>query len=494
MKVRTRIAPSPTGEPHLGTAYVALFNWIFAKAKGGSFLLRIEDTDQARSSTESEIAIIEALKWLGLEWDEGPDLGGNVGPYRQSERKEIYRNYAEDLILKGKAFRCFCTSDSLDQLRKEQKSRKETSRYDGQCLKLSEEEVKKKADAGESHVIRMVVPEAGDSIFNDILRGEIRIPFDQIDMQVLIKADGMPTYHMAVVVDDHLMEISHVIRGEEWINSVPKHILLYEYFGWQVPEFLHLSLLRIPDVSKLSKRKNPTSINFYRDSGYLPDALLNYLCSMGWTMPDERELYNLQEIVEVFDESRISMGGPIFDQKKLNWINGQYIRALDEEEFVKKLTNQIADPEKLKKIASLLIERTEKLSDVIGQADYILGDRRSLDATDFEFPLLEKDVVIRVLYLASRSLESAKHWDKDQIFQLFSLAAESLKLDLKKFMVPIFMAISGRSVSLPIFDSMAILGRDLSIDRMRSAMDCLGISGKMKKKLEKEIEKLPSVN
>ena len=343
-------------------------------------------------------------------------------------------------------------------------------------------------------MIRMVVPEVGDSIFNDILRGEIRIPFDQIDMQVLIKADGMPTYHMAVVVDDHLMEISHVIRGEEWINSVPKHILLYEYFGWQVPEFLHLSLLRNPDQSKLSKRKNPTSINFYRDSGYLPDALLNYLCSMGWTMPDERELYNLQEIVEIFDESRISMGGPIFDQKKLNWINGQYIRALGEEEFAKKLTNQIADPKKLKKIASLLIERTEKLSDVIGLADYILGDRRSLDATDFEFPSLEKDMVIRVLYLASRSLESLKDWDRDQIFQLFSLAAESLKLDLKKFMVPIFMAISGRSVSLPIFDSMAILGRDLSIDRMRSAMDCLGISGKMKKKLEKEIEKLPSVN
>ena len=494
MKVRTRVAPSPTGDPHLGTAYVALFNWIFAKAKGGSFLLRIEDTDQARSSSKSEIAIIEALKWLGLEWDEGPDLGGNVGPYRQSERKEIYRNYAEDLILDGKAFRCFCTPDRLDQLRTEQKSRKETSRYDGQCLKLSEEEVKSKVEAGESHVIRMVVPEVGDSIFNDILRGEIRIPFDQIDMQVLIKADGMPTYHMAVVVDDHLMEISHVIRGEEWINSVPKHILLYEYFGWQVPEFLHLSLLRNPDQSKLSKRKNPTSINFYRDSGYLPDALLNYLCSMGWTMPDERELYNLQEIVEIFDESRISMGGPIFDQKKLNWINGQYIRALGEEEFVKKLTNQIADPEKLKKIASLLIERTEKLSDVIGQADYILGDRRSLDATDFEFPSLEKDMVIRVLYLASRSLESLKDWDRDQIFQLFSLAAESLKLDLKKFMVPIFMAISGRSVSLPIFDSMAILGRDLSIDRMRSAMDCLGISGKMKKKLEKEIEKLSSVN
>lgn len=490
MKVRTRVAPSPTGDPHLGTAYVALFNWVFAKKYQGSFLLRIEDTDQARSSTDSEIGILNSLKWLGLNWDEGPDIGGPVAPYRQSERKKIYLEYAENLVSKGKAFRCFCTAERLDQLRSEQRSRNETSRYDGYCLGLAEVEVKQRLESGESHVIRMIVPEEGESVFNDLLRGEIRIPYDQVDMQVLIKADGMPTYHMAVVVDDHLMEISHVIRGEEWINSVPKHLLLYQYFDWETPIFLHLPLLRNPDQSKLSKRKNPTSINFYRESGFLPGALINYLCLMGWTMPDERELFNLDEMVEAFEESRISTGGPIFDEQKLKWINGQYIRAMSDEDFVEEITNQIANPQKLKELAALLKDRVEKFSDVVGKIDYILGDRKPLEEADLDFPALQRDVVVRVLFIASRCLEAVNHWDKDEIFQSFTLAAKFLDIEFKKFMMPIFVAISGKKVSLPVFDSMVLLGRDVSIDRMRSALDCLGVSGKMKKKLEKEIKDL----
>ena len=490
MKVKTRVAPSPTGDPHLGTAYVALFNWIFAKKYKGSFILRIEDTDQARSSEDSETAILDSLKWLGLDWDEGPDVGGSLGPYRQSERKKIYREYAEKLLSTGKAFRCFCTAERLDQLRSDQRAKKETSRYDGFCLTLSEKEVKQRLERDEPHVIRMIVPEDGDSVFDDLLRGEIRIPYSQVDMQILIKTDGMPTYHMAVVVDDHLMEISHVIRGEEWINSVPKHVLLYQYFGWEVPEFLHLPLLRNPDQSKLSKRKNPTSINFYRDSGFLPDSLINYLCLMGWTMPDERELFDLDEMVEAFEEKRLSVGGPIFDQQKLSWINGQYIRAMSDQDFVDQITNQIVNPEKIKDLAILLKDRIEKFTDVIEKIDYIVGERKTLEEADLDFPSLQRESVVRILYLASRSLEAAKNWDKDEIFRSFTLAAKSLDVEFKKFMMPVFVAISGKKVSLPVFDSMILLGRDVSIHRMRSALDCLGVSGKMKKKLEKEIDDL----
>ncbi len=490
MKVRTRVAPSPTGDPHLGTAYVALFNWILAKKYRGSFLLRIEDTDQARSSTDSETAILNSLKWLGLNWDEGPDCGGPAGPYRQSERKGIYREHAEMLLSKGKAFRCFCTAERLDQLRLDQRSRKETSRYDGCCLALSETEINQRLENRESHVIRMIVPEEGDCVFNDLLRGEIRIPYDQIDMQVLIKTDGMPTYHMAVVVDDYLMEISHVVRGEEWINSVPKHLLLYQYFGWEAPVFLHLPLLRNPDQSKLSKRKNPTSINYYRDSGFLPDALINYLCLMGWTMPDERELFDLDEIVKEFDESRISTGGPIFDQRKLSWMNGQYIRAMNDQDFVDQITNQIADPQRLKDLAPLLKERIEKLTDVIGKIDYILGERKTLEEADLDFPSLQHELVVRILYFTSRSLESINKWDKEEIFRKFNQISKFLDLDFKKFMMPIFVAISGKKVSLPLFDSMVLLGKDLCMDRMRSALERLGVSGKMMKKLDKEIDDL----
>jgi len=270
MTVRTRIAPSPTGDPHVGTAYIALFNLCFARQHGGQFILRIEDTDQVRSTVESERMILDSLRWLGLEWDEGPDVGGPHGPYRQSERMHIYGDYARQLVEQGDAFYCFATADELDGMRREQMARGETPKYDGRGLALTEEEVSARLAAGMPHVIRMKVPEEGVCTFNDRLRGVIEIPWAQVDMQVLLKADGMPTYHLANVVDDHLMGITHVIRGEEWINSAPKHQLLYRYFGWEMPELCHMPLLRNPDKSKLSKRKNPTSITFYRAMGYLP--------------------------------------------------------------------------------------------------------------------------------------------------------------------------------------------------------------------------------
>ena len=282
MKVRTRLAPSPTGDPHVGTAYQALFGYVWAKANGGDFILRIEDTDRERSTDSSEKAILESLRWIGLDWDEGPDKGGHCGPYRQSDRLSIYREHIDRLLEEGHAYPCFCSKERLDQVRARLVEEKAPNRgYDRHCRSIDPAEAKKRIEAGEEYVIRMKVPLEGECVFTDLLRGEIRKDWASIDDQVILKADGYPTYHLAVVVDDHLMEISHIIRGEEWINSVPKHVLLYSFFGWELPVFCHLPLLRNPDKSKLSKRKNPTSINYYRRAGFLPEAMLNYLGMMG---------------------------------------------------------------------------------------------------------------------------------------------------------------------------------------------------------------------
>ncbi|MCK9469679.1 MAG: glutamate--tRNA ligase, partial [Porticoccaceae bacterium] len=334
MTVRTRIAPSPTGDPHVGTAYIALFNLCFARQHGGQFILRIEDTDQVRSTAESEQMILDSLRWLGLDWDEGPDVGGPHGPYRQSERMALYRDYAIQLVEQGDAFYCFATAEELDEMRREQMARGETPKYDGRGLHLGEEDVQARLEAGTPYVIRMKIPEEGVCTFNDRLRGVIEIPWSQVDMQVLLKADGMPTYHLANVVDDHLMGITHVIRGEEWINSAPKHQLLYRYFGWDMPELCHMPLLRNPDKSKLSKRKNPTSISFYEAMGYLPEAMLNYLGRMGWSMPDEEEKFSLDQMIANFNIDNVHLGGPVFDREKLDWLNGRWIREdLDDNQF-----------------------------------------------------------------------------------------------------------------------------------------------------------------
>ncbi|MEL0288857.1 MAG: glutamate--tRNA ligase, partial [Gammaproteobacteria bacterium] len=336
--VRTRVAPSPTGDPHVGTAYMALFSYCFAKQHGGEFVLRIEDTDAARSTAASEKKILDSLKWLGLDWDEGPDVGGPCGPYRQSERLEIYRSHVDQLLSQGDAFHCFCSAEDLDAMRKEQMAAGQTARYDGRCASLTDAEVSAKLDAGEPSVVRMKVPGEGACQFDDQLRGSISIDWSQVDMQVLLKGDGFPTYHLAVVVDDHLMGITHIIRGEEWINSAPKHQLLYQYFGWEMPELIHMPLLRNPDKSKLSKRKNPTSISFYKDMGYLPEAMLNYLGMLGWSMPNEEEKFSLDEMVAAFDIQRISMGAPVFDVEKLTWLNGRWLREnLSDDAFIDRL-------------------------------------------------------------------------------------------------------------------------------------------------------------
>lgn len=490
MTVRTRIAPSPTGDPHVGTAYVALFNYCFARQHGGQFLLRIEDTDQVRSTRESEDAILKSLKWLGLTWDEGPDIGGPHGPYRQSERSAIYREHCDLLLERGHAFRCFCTPQRLDELRKVQQSGGQTAGYDGLCRGLSVAEAQSRALEGESHVVRMVVPRTGTCTINDRLRGTIEIDWVQVDMQVLLKSDGLPTYHLANVVDDHLMGITHVLRGEEWISSAPKHVLLYSYFGWEMPELCHLPLLRNPDKSKLSKRKNPTSIVYYERMGYLAEALLNYLGMMAWSMPDEREKFSLDEMVKAFDLSRVSLGGPVFDQAKLSWLNARYLREnLTPEQFVERVRTWALNTEYLGAVVPLVQSRIERLSDLGGLAGFFLQGTVEFRVEDLVIKGLDQEGLRRALQFTAWRLDEVTPFKSEPLGLALRQLAELCGVKAKDFLRPIFVALTGKPVSTPLFETMTVLGRDLCRARLRLAIEALGpMTAKEEKKWRKELD------
>lgn len=492
MTVRTRIAPSPTGDPHVGTAYIALFNLCFARQHGGKFILRIEDTDQQRSTAESEQMILDSMRWLGLDWDEGPDVGGECGPYRQSERMDIYQKYARELVEKGHAFYCFATSEELDEMRKEQMAKGETPKYDGRGLRLSQEEVRSRLESGTPYVIRMKVPEEGVCSFEDKLRGTIEIPWQQVDMQVLMKADGMPTYHLANVVDDHLMGITHVIRGEEWINSAPKHQLLYHYFGWEMPELVHMPLLRNTDKSKLSKRKNPTSINFYKAMGYLPEAVLNYLGRMGWSMPDESEKFTLDEMIKNFDIANVHLGGPVFDVEKLDWLNGMWIREnLDVEQFADKVAEWALNRENLIRVIPLIKERVEKFSDIAPMVAFLYSGFPAINTDSFENKRIDQETMVKVLQFASWRLDALRTWQRDDLYQELSQLATAMELKLKDFLAPLFVAIAGSPSAPPLFDAMILLGPDMVRARVRHALEALGgVSKKGLKRLEKEYQEI----
>lgn len=488
MTVRTRIAPSPTGDPHVGTAYIALFNLCFARSKGGQFILRIEDTDQTRSTPESEQAIFDSLRWLGLEWDEGPDVGGDYGPYRQSERKDDYRQYAEQLIEKGHAFRCYRKPEELDGLRAGLKEQGLNRALKPSDLILADDEVASREAAGAPYVIRMMVPEEGKVEVEDMLRGTMELDWAQVDAQILLKSDGMPTYHLANVVDDHLMAITHVLRGEEWINSAPKHKLLYEYFGWDMPALCHLPLLRNPDKSKLSKRKNPTSILYYQRMGYLPEALLNYLGRMGWSMPDEREKFSYQDMLDNFDIQRVSLGGPIFDIEKLSWLNGMWIREdLSAEQLADRLQEWSFNRERLMEVLPHAQQRMEVLSDFAPLAAFFASGMLSIKAEDFADCKIQDDDLLQALQFTLWKLEAMRHWERDGIFEALKGLSDALDVKLKDFFAPLFIAIAGTTASISVVDSMAILGPDMSRARIRHALTVLfGELGKKKlKKLEK---------
>jgi glutamyl-tRNA synthetase len=491
MSVRTRIAPSPTGDPHVGTAYIALFNLCFARAHGGQFVLRIEDTDQARSTPESEQAILDSLRWLGLEWDEGPDVGGEHGPYRQSERMELYGRYARQLVDEGKAFLCYRTAEELNELREARRTAGNSTALKPGDLQLPAEEVARREAAGDPYVIRMMVPdEEGACTVADLLRGEIDLDWSMVDAQILLKSDGMPTYHLANVVDDHLMGITHVLRGEEWINSAPKHKLLYEYFGWDMPVLCHLPLLRNPDKSKLSKRKNPTSILYYQRMGFLPEALLNYLGRMGWSMPDEREKFSLADMLEHFDIQRVSLGGPIFDVEKLSWLNGLWIREdLDTVELARRLVNWAYNEDNLLQVLPHAQKRMETLSDFAPLASFLVSGTLPLSESSFESIKLEREALVRNLQFALWKLEAQRHWTRDNIWNDLKTLADGMEIKIKDFLAPLFIAVSGSAASFSVVDAMELLGPDMSRARVRHAIEVLGgVSKKAGKRLEKEYQ------
>ncbi len=494
MTVRTRIAPSPTGDPHVGTAYVALFNLCFAKQHGGEFILRIEDTDRVRSTAESEQMILDSLRWLGIDWSEGPDVGGAHGPYRQSERGDIYAAHVQKLLDSGHAFKCYRTSEELDEMREARKAQGLYTALKPDDLYLDEGEHARREQESWPHVVRMKVPGEGSCRFVDMLRGEIEVEWAQVDAQILMKSDGMPTYHLANVVDDHLMGITHVLRGEEWINSAPKHILLYEYFGWEMPALCHLPLLRNPDKSKLSKRKNPTSINYYKRMGYLPQAVTNYLGRMGWSMPDEREKFTLDEMMASFDIQRISLGGPVFDLEKLTWLNGVYIREdLDDEALMRKLMQWAFNEDYVAQILPQVRPRVQTLAEVMPLAGHFFSGLPTLQAEQFDETGMSREQTVRLLQFLLWRLESVRSWDKEALLAEVKLLSGYLELKMKAFLAPVFIAVTGSQTSTSVMDAMVILGSDMTRARLRHAIATLGgTSKKQAKALEREYRELPA--
>ena len=472
--VRTRVAPSPTGDVHVGTAYMALFSRVWAKKNGGRFILRIEDTDRARSTEQSEKKIMEALEWLGLTWDEGPGVGGPYGPYRQSERLDIYREHAEALLSKGAAYRCFCTKERLDSMRDARRSGA-GSGYDRLCRDIPTSESDRRAAAGEPFVIRMKSPLEGECVFTDLLRGEIRKAWSTVDDQVLIKGDGFPTYHLAVVVDDHLMKISHIIRGEEWINSVPKHVHLFSLFGWEPPVFCHMPLLRNPDRSKLSKRKNPTSITYYRNAGYLPEALLNYLGMMGWSMPGGEEKFSVDDMMREFRLEDVTLGGPVFDLAKLRWLNARYIREdYTPETLLPLLEKWRLNPDYLMDVTRVAHTRLETLADWGPLTSFFFADSVPLDAEALILKGKTQEETQKILQFAVWELERQGELTTEDVETMFKSLSEKTGIKLRDLTRPFYVAISGSKASTPLYDSLALLGSDMVRMRLRRAVDALG--------------------
>ncbi|MBC5809409.1 MAG: glutamate--tRNA ligase [Candidatus Eremiobacteraeota bacterium] len=475
MSVRTRLAPSPTGDPHVGTAFVALINYLFAKRNGGQFILRIEDTDRARSTPESERAILEALQWLGLHWDEGPDVGGPHGPYRQSDRLSFYTRYADELLAAGHAFKCFCTADRLDAVRMEQRQLRQPPGYDGHCLTLRSTEAAELEAAGTPYVVRLKVPREGSVAVQDLLRGEIVFEWRTVDMQVLVKSDGWPTYHLANVVDDHLMGITHVMRGEEWISSAPKHALLYQYFGWKMPALAHLPLLRNPDKSKLSKRKNPTGILFYQRMGYLPEALLNFLGLLAVPPLEGEEIMDLPTMVGRFVPEHISVGGPVFDVPKLDWLNGRYLREkLDAAQFGERVRDWALNKEYLGKIAPLAQSRIERLSALGPLLAFFFAGRVDVDVAQLRAGKLDDAELKAGFTQALERFEALPEWNVAAIDGTIRAIADVMGKKVRDLVRPFYVAITGRAQSVPLYDSIVILGRDIVRERLRYALEVLG--------------------
>ncbi|HOR02275.1 MAG TPA: glutamate--tRNA ligase [Candidatus Woesebacteria bacterium] len=473
---RTRIAPSPTGELHIGTLRTLLYDYALARQTNGQLIFRLEDTDQKRYVEGSEKRLMEVIKKYGLNWDEGPDIGGPFGPYVQTQRLDIYQKYIKQLLDKKLAYYCFCTQDRLDQLRATQKAAKQVPRYDQHCLHLSPEEIKQKLDQKIPYTIRMVIPKNETIVCDDLIRGRIKFNTNDVDDQVLIKSNGIPTYHFAVVVDDYLMKITHVFRGEEWLTSTPKHILLYRYFGWQPPIFAHLTVLLNADgKGKMSKRSGATHAQAFLDEGYLPEAVLNFLMLQGWNPGDDREFFSLEEFVKAFSLNRLHKKSPIFDPKKLNYFNGYYIRQKTDPELLKLIKPFIPelDDQTLIQLIPLLRDRISTLKNAADLVKFI--------STDIDYSpdlFTQKGIVLAeakdFLTAAKNMLESQSDWSFNYL--------QTKLLDLVKdnnwhtghFFMVFRIAICGSPFTLPIVEVLPILGKDKTIAKLNIALNKLG--------------------
>ncbi len=486
MDVRVRYAPSPTGLQHIGGIRTALFNYFFAKSTGGKFILRVEDTDRERFSSESLQDLYDTLSWLGIDWDEGPVKGGPYGPYVQSERSELYRKYADQLVNDGKAYHCFCTSERLDKLREVQKKEKKNYGYDRHCRNLSNEEVVKKQSEGLKSVIRLKVPLEGETSFNDLILGTVTRKNKDISPDpVLLKSDGFPTYHLANVIDDHLMKISHILRAQEWIPSGAMHILLYKAFGWDPPAYCHLPMVMGKDGQKLSKRHGSTSVVDFRKRGYLPEAIINYVTMVGWAYDDSREFFTKAELEKLFSLEKINKAPGVFDYKKLEWFNGQYIRKKSKEEiieavlpYLKKdgiISEEVSEEEMtiIKNMMGFMTERLHFISDISDLSKFLFRDIESYTLKDLIPKKMDYAGTLIVLKGVRSLVENFETRSDEENEQLFRQKSEELEVKLGSFLMPLRVAISGSKVSPPIFESLRLLGSKKALDRIDTVIDLL---------------------
>ncbi len=482
--VRVRVAPSPTGDPHVGTAYMSLFNLAFARQQGGQFLLRVEDTDRARFRADSEQQVYDTLHWLGLDWDEGPDKGGPYAPYRQSERLETYRPHVDRLLADGHAYLCWCSAERLTEMREEQQKSKLPTGYDRLCVGKTEAERAQLPGFSPKPVVRMLVPDDPPLHFPDLIRGDVAAP--RPDDQVLLKADGFPTYHLAVVVDDHLMGITHVVRGEEWISSTPKHLLLFDWLGWERPAFAHMPLLRNVDKSKISKRKNPAArLTWFAEQGYLPEALLNFLGLLGYSVPGGEEVFDFARMSETFDWARVNTVGPVFDLDKLAWLNGHYVRELSEQDFAARalpflqregLVPDPATPDALAAVAALVPAvqtRVTLLSELPELVRFLFVPEEQFVVEPAAAAKALTEANAPVLAAAADALEGVTEWTAPAVQAAIdgALLEGGLGLKRNKGYLPLRAAVCGRAIAPPLDESIALLGRGRALRRLRAAAD-----------------------
>ena len=493
--VRVRFAPSPTGEPHVGNIRTALFNWLFARHTGGSFVVRIEDTDQERKAEGALESILASLRWLGLDWDEGPDSEagdsrGGYGPYFQSERLALYHQAVARLLASGDAYRCFCPPERLDAMRKEQQRNQQPTGYDRHCLTSLTAEERERRAASEPHVVRFRIPtERGTIVVNDFIRGEVAYEPGVLDDFVILKSDGFPTYHLANVVDDHFMEISHVMRAEEWLPSAPRHVLLYRALGWEPPVFAHLPMILGPDRAKLSKRHGATSTLAYRQDGYLPEALTNFMALLGWSLDDHTEVFSRDELVEHFDLERVGKAGAIFNAEKLTWMNGLYIRQLPAEELAARILPFMERPEAegglpdsvprpldagyVARLTRLIQERLKRLDEAPELLSFFFQGLPSPDAGDLVPKGVPAEQAAAALAVVTERLADTDSWEEDALEAALRPMAEELGLKTGQLFGAIRVAVTGRTVSPPLFATMAALGRERCMAALRNAIETL---------------------